>query len=460
MNQDDKYFYPITPAVLHQYAESIFVPILRGECVTGIWVPMTGRRLWNKFIIENITLFKKELPDWNRYLLIYVEPLDLTEDSITGYLRLMGKSFIDVCRNNELTKKNTILTSSEIFDDMTVSYAKLLDSLRDLLLETTQSGFEVVFFLGEFDELTFASKMFHNNLKSLWSRLYPRLHYVFLMREKVIESENISMWGELNEAILQNIIYIPLGAGVETEYFIQYFAHMYKTTFTNEETSLLEKLCGAHPYMLKVACRVILQNQSRNLSTTIAELERMLLNYYELRSVSKAIYDLRKGEEKNVLKKVAGGDLNFSVEEKEVLDLLEKLKIVVREKTGELRLFGLLFREAVLYSEVDNIQTNTDGPSELEYNVQRGAILLHGKPIDEHFTHQEHQVLLEFFMKPDVIITRDELGIALWGTESYDKYSDWAIDQLMSKLRKKIKDLGATTKLLTLRGRGYKLTKQ
>lgn len=450
--EDNKYFYPITPEVLHKYADNIFTPIQRGECVTGVWVPMTGRRLWNKFIIENIQLFEKELPNWKNYLLVYVEPLDLTEDSITGYLRLMGKSFIEVC---EASLQKDMDGSKGVFDDPNSTYAKLLEGLRHLLFETTNSGTEVVFFLGEFDELNFASKMFHNNLKSLWSRLYPRLHYVFLMREKVIKSENMPLWGELNETILQNIVYIPLGSEAETNYFIHYFAQMYKTEFTESEIDVLDRLCGAHPYLLKVACRVVLQNKGNNLSP--AELERILLNYYELKSVSKAIYDLRKKEEKDVLKKVASGEYTFESEEKEILDLLEKLRIVIPEKNAGFRLFGLLFRESILYSDIEKSYSEKSGTSELEYNSHRGAILLHGRPIDEKFTHQEHQVLLEFFKNPESIISRDELGAALWGTESYDKYSDWAIDQLMSKLRRKIKELGSTTRLNTLRGRGYKL---
>ncbi|MFC1790807.1 helix-turn-helix domain-containing protein [Patescibacteria group bacterium] len=50
------------------------------------------------------------------------------------------------------------------------------------------------------------------------------------------------------------------------------------------------------------------------------------------------------------------------------------------------------------------------------------------------------------------------MGEVLWGEASYEKYSDWAIDQLISKLRKKLKDLGLTDFLKTIRGRGYKLT--
>ena len=62
LNKNDKYYYPVTPQTLHNYAASVFSPLRRGECVTTVWVPMAGRRMWNKFLIENIDLFETELP--------------------------------------------------------------------------------------------------------------------------------------------------------------------------------------------------------------------------------------------------------------------------------------------------------------------------------------------------------------------------------------------------------------
>ena len=118
MSAQDKYLYPVTPETLHKYAEDIFAPVRRGECVTTVWVPMAGRRMWNKFINENIYLFEKELPHYDKYLLVYIEPLDLTEESLAGYIRLMAKSFIEVATNNENVKNDKIQKYTEIFDEI------------------------------------------------------------------------------------------------------------------------------------------------------------------------------------------------------------------------------------------------------------------------------------------------------------------------------------------------------
>ena len=185
MTTKDSFLYPVTPETLHKYAEDIFAPIRRGECVTTVWVPMAGRRMWNKFIIENIRLFDKELPNYDKYLLTYIEPLDLTEESLTGYIRLMAKSFIEVALANKYVKKDVVNAYRAVFNNDQATYSLLLENLKKLLKETTDSGLEVIFFVGEFDELKFANTIFYNNLKSLWSGLYPRLHYIFLLRERV-----------------------------------------------------------------------------------------------------------------------------------------------------------------------------------------------------------------------------------------------------------------------------------
>src|SRR3989344_8050969 len=291
MSAQDKYLYPVTPETLHKYAEDIFAPVRRGECVTTVWVPMAGRRMWNKFIIENIHLFEKELPHYDKYLLVYIEPLDLTEESLAGYIRLMAKSFIEVATKNKNVKNATIKKYSEIFDDDKATYSLLLANLKYLLKETTDSGLEVIFFVGEFDELKFANTIFYNNLKSLWSGLYPRLHYIFLLRERVTRQENISKWGELNEAIMQNIIYVPLRSEKDTKYMIDYLSEEYKVKISEAQEVIIRNLCGGHPYMIKVAVRFLARNINENF--TPGQLESLLSDYYELKSVARAIFEAR-----------------------------------------------------------------------------------------------------------------------------------------------------------------------
>jgi len=64
--------------------------------------------------------------------------------------------------------------------------------------------------------------------------------------------------------------------------------------------------------------------------------------------------------------------------------------------------------------------------------------------------------------RKEKLCRRDEIEEAVWSEyqESPDMaISDWAIDQLITRLRKKLKLKGNSHKLVTLRNRGYKLIK-
>jgi DNA-binding winged helix-turn-helix (wHTH) protein len=62
--------------------------------------------------------------------------------------------------------------------------------------------------------------------------------------------------------------------------------------------------------------------------------------------------------------------------------------------------------------------------------------------------------------KKEEIVDREGVIAAVWPEyiRSEDlAVSDWAIDRLAARLRKKLKTRGDNYKLITLRGRGYKL---
>ncbi|QQS39224.1 winged helix-turn-helix transcriptional regulator [Candidatus Woesebacteria bacterium] len=445
--------YPVTPKTLHEYAESIFAPIRRGENVTTVWVPMAGRRLWNKFIIENIELFEKELPFYKKYCLVYIEPLDLTEESLSGYLRLIALSFIEAIKTSGIGE-SAENKYEKTFKDENVTYANLLNEIKGMFQNVIQNGFEIVLFLGEFDELNFANKIFFHNLKSLWNRLYPSIHFVFLMREGVVKPISIDKWGDFSEVVLQNVIHIPMLVQQDIDFLIDNVSRGLNIKTTKEERELLSDLCGGHPYMLKVGLRIIANHKEEKLS--IDQIEKILLNHYELRSVSRGILNVLDEKETATIFDIASERLILESKSNQLKTLIS-LGLVYIERDGRLKIFSRLIKNTIgkidtkKQSEYDVI---SNGNLILEEN--KGAISYRGKNVEEKFTSQEYVLINYFLNNKNTLKSRDDIGDVLWGDESCEKYSDWAIDQLISKLRKKLKDMGTTDKLTTIRGRGYK----
>lgn len=78
--------------------------------------------------------------------------------------------------------------------------------------------------------------------------------------------------------------------------------------------------------------------------------------------------------------------------------------------------------------------------------------------ISGNLTSQEIQLLNFLVEKINQIVSRDEIAASLWGKDWNEKYSDWAIDKLTSKIRSKIVP-NPNLKLITVRNLGYKLIK-
>lgn len=64
--------------------------------------------------------------------------------------------------------------------------------------------------------------------------------------------------------------------------------------------------------------------------------------------------------------------------------------------------------------------------------------------------------LLEFFQRNiSQLVSRKDIAHVIWANNWEDKYSDWAIDQTVSRLRAKIKQTNMKYNLITKRGQGF-----
>ena len=92
----------------------------------------------------------------------------------------------------------------------------------------------------------------------------------------------------------------------------------------------------------------------------------------------------------------------------------------------------------------------------LEYNETEGTIYLGSQIYGTHLTPSEYDILKLLIQKAPNLINRDEIADILWGKNQFERYSDWAIDKLISNLRKKIEETGYT--VITSKGRGFYLS--
>ncbi|MBP9670144.1 helix-turn-helix domain-containing protein [Candidatus Woesebacteria bacterium] len=86
--------------------------------------------------------------------------------------------------------------------------------------------------------------------------------------------------------------------------------------------------------------------------------------------------------------------------------------------------------------------------------ITRDYIGYDGRDYSSNFSRGERKIL-EKLRQGDQVVSREELGKLFWDEDVEKEYSDWALDAIMSRLRKKLRKIGIPIVITTRRGRGY-----
>lgn len=206
----------------------------------------------------------------------------------------------------------------------------------------------------------------------------------------------------------ENIIYSPPSSVQENATFIEEYSKVYKVGLDDQGLKTLADLSGGNQTLSYQILRLIRDNKI---------LSSELPNIGKIFEVSEEI----------------------KLYCKEVVDSLEDLSQSDRNKDIGFYLNGAVFSTLINYylNVAQDPYSNSDNEVKL-------------------FTRQELMVYNLLNLSNGHVITRDAIADLIWGEESSDKYSDWAIDTLMKNIRKKLEDnnLGV---LKTKRGIGYYL---
>lgn len=88
--------------------------------------------------------------------------------------------------------------------------------------------------------------------------------------------------------------------------------------------------------------------------------------------------------------------------------------------------------------------------------IKNGQLFLNNQNIEEQFTKSQANILKLLINNKNIAVFYDDIADLIWGQNSADKYSIWAISKHMNRLRDRMIKLGVTTSdIHAVRGRGY-----
>lgn len=144
-------------------------------------------------------------------------------------------------------------------------------------------------------------------------------------------------------------------------------------------------------------------------------------------------------EEINTLKKLATGK-KLTAQEEEIRKAYLKVNFISEEGIINIPYVA----ERILSFRIkDKIQVN------------EGKTQITGADLD--LLSRSERKIVEHLMLTSGEINKDEIAEIIWGDQVNEKYSEWAIDQRMSRLKRKLRDLGFNVDIKTLYGKGYQL---
>lgn len=413
----------LTPATEAEFfTRQILAPLLRGESLTTIWVPHLGKRSRMYYLTQNADRFGfKKL---GKYTMFYIDRSELMEESSSGYF-----SLIEYYLREKFPKS---LPPASPQNGTSVAL------IRKAIAEQVKDGWHLIFILGKFDELQLP-RTFYNNLESIWEIDKRYVHFIFLSSTELTKPGRIEEFDLLKEALVQNVLYVPLLSSDDSSLCLNGLCQKYSYNLASKQQKLVLDLGGGLPRLIKALCRLVPQIETNEGSlAAIAENQ-------EVSVILEDVWDALDEDSQNAARLIAQGE---EIPLGKLPYRLAAHQLAVPEGKG-FKLFTPLFAQF--------IKSHHRRPHHLSVDKVSGQILLDNLPVAEKFTLQEYHLLVKLLSEPERVFSRDEIAEALWGKESFEKYSDWAIDQIVSQARKKLINTGVpATSLQTIRGRGYR----
>jgi hypothetical protein len=245
------------------------------------------------------------------------------------------------------------------------------------------------------------------------------VQYLYII-ENPITIDNLAQLLPPDSSIFGSIIYKTLGNMPEIT-IGGTSVNLNDSTISQDHNSVLTKSSGHWGTARKLYMRQILDTEDideywRSLTTCFSE--------QDIRTLRKFILGLE-----------------LSPQEARVIEQLRKVGVI---SNGYFKL-GFL-KKYILASNLSN--SSSTGPKNKQEVFT--AIEL------DLFNKTERSILKALF-KGNGTLTKEEVADILWPNNAAEKYSDWAIDKKMSRLRKKIKGLAIPFSIETVYGSGYKL---
>lgn len=246
-----------------------------------------------------------------------------------------------------------------------------------------------------------------------------RIHILFCMEMRWSHGEFIQLTHDFH-TLFQHTSIISAPTNEEIYHLLRHYCSAWQYPLPERVVSLIVQQSGGSFLFAKYILRLIVAEKMH----TVKEVDRAIRTHaYVMQRVEYFISRLSPIQ-RNILAQIAAGG---EVKEDSETSLLVDLDIIRRNAVGYVIRSPILHRACVDKNAQPDIA-----------NVIRQS---------EVFSTREKSVLVALISAKGSTVFRDDVAEIIWGSANAQKYSDWVIDQTISRIRKKMSTLPALQSL-------------
>lgn len=440
---------PLSEGSLNAFIDKVIIPAVQGSDVSLTGFAGSGKTAYLKYITQNLAPLELENPD---LLFTFFDLETYSDDSTAFYAEAI--QYIYSFNTHAVTQEDT-----EKLTRLSMQNLSGIDLATALLTYFTFSrNKKIVVIIDNFHECVI-SKYAHvlTQLIQTIKKLNPmNISFIFLNTFELSKEELLQL-GKVGEMFSLNRLWHSAEEFNEENFELQLhnLRSNNKAPLSKTLTRKVFAWSKGDPTVSKIFLKKVITD-----SAFAKEIESLRLSEYK--EAYNLMTEILKQRYLRICRYLKDESLLYLLGETEKpTEYLTQTGIVEKDAKDQFNLLNNFFKffiegnrasiESLLYPRyLISIKENEDTNEALS----SGKDYYNDTLLKQKLTAQELLVYQKLLVQRGKTVSKDVIAETMWGNEWEQRYSDWAIDKLISTLRAKIKEFAPVYTLKTLRGEG------
>lgn len=397
--------------------EQILNYIRRGNSVQIVSIPGVGRSNLLGLLAYNRSVRIKHLEkEQTGYHFVNINLSEVKNRPTSDVFKFIFLELLDSLKERKVEQEyvSKVLKESILLNDEMVIFQGLKKTIEYLTLE---KNLTIIFLFDRFETfIQTATPGFFSNLRILRNKAKYKFACVFSLNKTLEETFEKETLGDFFEFVAGHIVYLQIYDAPGVGFRIKYLEQQTGKKIPTELFKKIMEQTGGHGKLTRVCLEYYLNTKKED--------------FLNDKAVEAVLYGIEKSLSPSDLEDLKNKQSLRSGELKKTNEYLENIQLL---KNGQITI--PLFEEF--------LNKRPPKPANINY---------------DNLTSSEFRLLKFLEENQNRIIEREEVISNVWSEgKSTEGVSDEALDQLISRLRKKIEvEPNSPTHLQTIKGRGFK----